>query len=171
MQLCDDGPGDYAKKSSVYVWHDDADMISRGLHVAPAGTCKEDLDLGTVTRVVYATLSETQALPSDHVFVMMHYVPDAEEAHVTMLPVGNKPRRDEIDRVLRSDDGFKNILDDAARLCREEAHNSRTTCVTLLYDHPTHVRDSTKLAVVHDLDARVDPGVVANFLGCVSPQH
>ena len=166
MQLCDDGPGDFRLSSTVYVWHDPSHAVSRGLHLAPSGVCKEELDLGTVTRIAYATLHEAQVLPDHHAFVMLHYIPDAEEAHVTMLPVGAKTRRDEIDALLRSEDGFRGVLGDAVELCRGDQGASS---VKLLYDDPVHVRDSTKLAVVHDLHAVVDLDLVAGFLGCVAP--
>jgi hypothetical protein len=45
-------------------------------------------------------------------------------------------------------------------LCKSD----RADCVRVLYNAPKDLGDASKLAIVHELNARIEPGVVRDFL-------
>lgn len=167
MEIEEDGPGAYTHTSLMYTWH--GDQTSTCLHLVPEGVTKEQLDLGTLTRLCHYTLDGANTLPTCNAFVMVHYIPSDTTVHVTMLPVGDESHRKELDELMKGADGFGKVLEMLVDMCREHVGTQRADSVRVLYNSPSDVRESGKIAVVQELGVKVDPASVSGFVDAVSP--
>lgn len=154
----DAGPGAYTHTSCIYVFHEEAQ--SWALHVATGGVEKEDLQLGSITRIVYHTLETVGAMPASNGFLMLHYLPDSCGVDVTMLPVGGEEARKALDDELKEGSGFGRVFKHIVNLCQTR----RADGVRILFNTPEDLGNAAKLAIVHELNAKVVPGDVAEFL-------
>ncbi len=154
----DSGPGDYSHVSTVYVWHDEGQ--SWAFHLAPTGVAKDELRLGTITRTAYHTLETVDAIRDANGFLMLHFLPDSNNVDITMLPVGEEQAREALDAELKNRSGFQAVFSRIVELCKSD----RADCVRVLYNAPKDLGDASKLAIVHELNARIEPGVVRDFL-------
>jgi hypothetical protein len=49
LEACE-GPGEFTYASHVYVYHNESDGVSYGLHLVPRGLVPEETCLGAITR-------------------------------------------------------------------------------------------------------------------------
>lgn len=155
----DSGPGEYTHSSCVYVWHEEG--RSWAFHRTPTGVEKDDLRLGSITRIVYHTLETVEAVPDSNLFVMLHFLPDSSTVDITMLPVGDETARTEMDAGLKAGDGFGEVFAHIVGLCKDV---ERADNVRILFNTPQDLGDASKLAIVHELNSKVVSGDVGEFL-------
>lgn len=154
----DAGPGNYTHTSCIYVWHEQGQ--SWAFHRTASGVPKEDLRLGTITRIVYSTLETVGAVPESNGFLMLHFLPDSSTVDITMLPVGDDEKREKLDAELKAG-GFGEVFSRVVDLCQTE----RADNVRILFNAHEDLGDASKLAIVHEINARVVPADVDQFVG------
>jgi hypothetical protein len=165
IQEEDAGPQGFKHTSTVYVWHDEG--MSWALHFATSGISKEDLRLGTITRVAYHTLETVDSLPNENGFLMLHTLPDSNNLDITMLPVGDDEARENINEGLRDGSGFGKVLSHVVDLCRG---SERADCVRILFNTPKDLDDASKIAIVHEINGVVDKTHIDAFLSMSTGQ-
>ena len=160
----EDAPRDYTHTSVLCVWHDDAEGVSLALHTSPQDIAASKLDLGTITRLAHSTLDSAGSLPTENLFIVVHYVPSSAQIHFVMLPVGNERCREQMDMKLKTMEGVQTVLQNLGELC-SGASTKRVDSVCILYDAPEHVRaeGGGEIAVIHELKANVDVTQTLSF--------
>lgn len=163
MSQEDDGPGNFAHVSNIYVWP--SPEVNLGVHLVPNGFTETDLHLQMLTRASYHTLESIEdGVNTEGCFVMVHYIPSTQNIHVTMLSEGNPTYKKEIDQSLKEgNDGIVLLVERVKDLI---LGGSVANGVFIMFDHPNELE---KGAIVCERNSTVSSPEMEAFLRAITP--
>mgnify|MGYP005988821735 CR=1 FL=1 len=158
----EEGPGEFAHCSRMYVWHGDG--MSVGLHLLPKGVSSEDARGETIANIAYSTLMDLKQFPVDNALVVLHHVPADARVNATLLPVGLEANIQKVKLAFDKDDElFRECLNDVV----EKSTTEQCVGVSVMYNTASDlVSASGQLAIVHELGVLANP---TEFLEDVRP--